>query len=103
MGHNNPEFEWDPEKSHINFIKHGLGLDTAMELWEVTNIEGAAKAVDTEQRYFMTGLLCEKLYTCIFTLRGKRIRIISLRRSWQAEEKKYHEETEKKDDHSGGV
>jgi uncharacterized protein len=44
-----------------------------------------------EIRYKIVGLILEKLFTVIYTIRQSIIRVISARRSNKQEEKKYHE------------
>lgn len=81
-------FEFDPEKSKVNQEKHGISLIEAEQLWQVPAIEIQAKTVD-EPRYMIIGKLNEKCYSCIYTLRGDKIRLISARRSRKAEEQLY--------------
>lgn len=83
-------FEFDPEKSKVNQEKHGISLADAQYLWDVPAIELPAKTVD-EPRYMIIGKLGEKCYSCIYTLRGDKIRLISARRSRKVEEQLYHD------------
>ena len=50
----------------------------------------AAKTSD-EARYMIIGFLKSEIYSCIFTLRGKKIRIISCRKSHRNERRFYYE------------
>jgi uncharacterized DUF497 family protein len=94
------KFEHDPKKSAVNKLKHGITLEEAQELWSVPAIEITAKTVD-ESRFIIIGKIREKLYSCIYTVRGEHIRLISARRSRESEEKIYYDHIEKeKDEHN---
>ena len=79
------EFEYHPDKSESNLEKHGIDFETAQYLWQDPDfIEIAAKTTD-EPRYLVTGKIKDKHWSAIVTYRGEAIRIISVRRSRQAE------------------
>ncbi len=82
------EFEFDEGKSRANEEKHGINFIQAQKLWEGPSIEFAAKQ-EYENRFAIIGSLEGKLYTCIYTLRGERIRIISCRRVREKERRLY--------------
>lgn len=84
------KFEFDPEKSNANLQKHGISLEDARGLWLVPGVEAAAKTED-ELRFLRIGRIHGKFFTCIFTLRGQCIRLISVRRSRKNEEVIYCE------------
>lgn len=86
----NMEFEYDPLKSEINTKKHGVSFEEARLLWTVPSIEIQARTVD-EPRFMMIGKMNGKCYSCIYTVRGSAIRIISVRRSRRKEEALYNE------------
>ena len=85
------EFEYDPEKSKNNLAKHGIDFDAAQRLWDnsktVTLV--AAQAGNDAVRYLVLGMIDGKHWTAITARRGKRIRIISVRRSRKNEEAIY--------------
>lgn len=83
-------FEYDSEKSRENRKKHGISLEEAKLLWETESIQIPAKNMN-EARSMMIGKLEGKFYSCIFTMRGDRIRLISARRTRKNEEEIYHE------------
>lgn len=93
------KFEFDPNKSHVNLKKHGVDFHQACELWLKDGIETLGKS-NKEPRFIRIGLIGAKLYSCVFTIRGEVIRIISVRRSRIDEEIKYHEKKEKADNFS---
>ena len=78
------KFEYDPDKSQSNLRKHDIDFEMAQELWEGPYVEFAAKS-PYENRFAVIGPIAGKLFTCIYTLRGESIRIISCRRSRRQE------------------
>ena len=88
------EFEYDPPKSEANRKKHGISLEDAAQLWEVTGVEIQARTED-ELRFLRIGKIEGKFYSCIFTTRkAGAIRLISARRSRAEEENIYKENIE---------
>lgn len=83
------DFEYDPSKSELNLKKHGMSLEDAKLLWDVPGIEIKARAEDDEPRFMMIARLNGKFYSCVYTIRQNAIRLISMRRSREAEEKIY--------------
>jgi uncharacterized protein len=84
------EFEYDSEKSESNHKKHGLNFAEAQALWDdPSHIIVPARSI-TEERYALVGKLNESLWTCIFTLRGQNLRIISVRKARDEEKEGYH-------------
>ena len=83
-------FEYDPKKSAKNKLKHGISLEEAKALWSVPTVEIEATTMD-EPRFMMIGQINGKFYSCIYTIRGDAVRLISTRRSRKSEEKIYHD------------
>lgn len=81
-------FEFDEQKSQSNLKKHGIDFSKAQLLWKGPYVEFAAKT-EYENRFALIGPLDGKLYTCIYTIREDRIRLISCRRSRRKEQKLY--------------
>jgi uncharacterized DUF497 family protein len=74
-------FEWDEEKSRKTMRERGLDFKEAAKLWDdLDSIEVLAFS-DKESRWAKIGTLNGQLHTAIFTLRGKKVRIISVRRA----------------------
>ncbi len=87
-------FEYDPEKSKANKIKHGIDFERAKSLWEDADLlEIPAKTID-EPRILCIGRIKSKHYSAVITYRGDNIRIISVRRSRQQEIDLYEENSE---------
>lgn len=82
------DFEYDPKKSQANLEKHGIDFEKAKRLWEGPFVEFAARE-EYENRFAIIGPIEGKLYTCIYTLRGDRVRFISCRRSREKEARLY--------------
>ncbi|GAX59222.1 hypothetical protein SCALIN_C01_0153 [Candidatus Scalindua japonica] len=84
------EFEYDSNKSVINKQKHGVDFEEAKTIWSNTHVKLPA-ITEGEQRYMIIGKIKTRLFSCIFTTRDKKIRIISCRRSRTKERNIYHE------------
>ena len=100
----NIDFEFDPGKSRRNYEKHGISFEEAKEIWTVLGVTLEAREGE-EPRFIRISYWRERFYTCIFTVRNERIRMISVRRSRLQEEKFYrenlkNEKENQKDDHS---
>ena len=75
------EFEFDPRKSRSNRAKHGIDFVEAQALWSDERlVEIPARTVD-EPRYVAIGMIGSRHWSAVFTIRGERIRLISVRRS----------------------
>ena len=75
------DFEFDKRKSQVNKKKHGINFVEAQALWEDPDrIEIPAKTTE-EPRLILIGKISDKHWSSIFTYRGEKIRIISVRRS----------------------
>ena len=82
-------FEFDPKKSESNQKKHGIDFVQAQAIWQDPDfIEIKAKSED-EPRALVVGMIGGKHWSAIITYREDKIRIISVRRSREAEEALY--------------
>ena len=90
------EFEYNSNKSSLNKKKHGIDFEGAKAIWEADNIVLPA-VTKGEKRYMVIGKIKERLYSCIFTIRKEKIRIISCRKTRDKEERIYYEKIEKED------
>lgn len=75
------DFEWDEGKNVKNRVKHGVEFELAGAFdWDNAIIEPDLRRDYGELRYLARGLTADKEgYHIVFTLRGERIRIISMR------------------------
>lgn len=89
-------FEWDPKKSIANKEKHGIDFKTAKRLWADDNRVEVHAPHPVEDRWILIGKKDNKIWTAIFALRDDTIRIISVRRSREKEEKLYDEKGTRK-------
>lgn len=85
-----PEYEWYPEKSAWNERERGFGF----ELVYAFDFENALVVADErkdydEPRFRAVGRIDGRPYMVVFTPRGKRLRIISMRRMHEKEARKY--------------
>ncbi len=82
--------EFDPEKDAVNKKKHGISLAMAEYLnWETLIAYDDTRYPYGESRRVGYGLLAKRLHAVVFTYRGMRIRVISLRKANNRERKKY--------------
>jgi uncharacterized DUF497 family protein len=81
-------YEWDEEKRASNLDKHGVDFE-AMEGfdWRAADIKPSPRG--GEMRYVATGRMGVRLHRAVFTLRGERVRIISLREANRREVRNY--------------
>ena len=83
------KFEFDPKKSRANKRKHGIDFVEAQKLWnDPALIAVPARTVD-EPRILIVAKMGDRHWSAITTLRGDRVRIISVRRSRPEEKNLY--------------
>jgi len=80
-----PLFEYDEGKSRSNERKHGINFEEAQSLGDDPEIFEYPLPFSGEDRYLAVGLIDEKHWSAVATIRGKNIRIISVRRSREDE------------------
>ena len=86
------EFEWDPAKSESNLRKHGITFIAARQVFADPNRRYAdsTRQGDGERRTIVIGKVADgRLFTVVFTMRNDVTRIISVRRSRDAERRAY--------------
>ena len=80
--------EFDPAKSAANLEKHGIDFTGAQALWsDPDRLEIPARSLD-EPRTQVIGRIGNVVWSA-FTMRGDRIRIISVRRARDEEKAAY--------------
>lgn len=83
------QFEYDPDKSASNKLKHGIDFEDGQALWrDERAIEAPAKDAG-ESRRMAIGQIDGKLWAAIFTMRGDVVRLISVRRARTKEMVRY--------------
>ena len=87
------DFEFDSRKSKRNKQKHGIDFIEAQALWDDPDLlEIPVQTID-EPRYLVIGLIQGKHWSGVITYRGKKTRIISVRRSRKEEKEIYEGES----------
>lgn len=84
-------FEYDPNKSASNLVKHGIDFEEAQALWDLPTFEVETEAHNDDVRKLVVGLIGETYWTAITTPRGDSTRIISVRHSRDYEKEAYDE------------
>lgn len=82
-------FEWDEDKRLSNIRKHGIDFRDAQLLFDGRPVFTVPSPGDEEQRFTTTGIIGDRIYTGIWTLRDEAYRLISARRARHAEERAY--------------
>jgi uncharacterized DUF497 family protein len=92
------EFTWDENKRLSNLAKHGLDFEDAH--WVFT--DEALAAEDTrreygEPRFILYGPLFVRIVVVVFTVRDDVMRILSMRKANQREQKNYDQKRSEAD------
>jgi uncharacterized DUF497 family protein len=82
-------FEWDEDKRLVNLEKHKIDFEDAQALFDGRAVMTATSTQMDEDRYLTTGQIGKRFYTVVWTWRGDIIRVISVRRARDAEEREY--------------
>lgn len=82
-------FEFDPAKSEINKVKHGIDFTEAQLLWRDGDHIVIHAQSDIEPRFMAVGRIGDFMWAAICTLRGGDIRLISVRRARKDEVELY--------------
>lgn len=85
------QFEYDPNKSAANKLKHGLDFEEAKVLWDDVNALMIRVDRPGEERHIVIGRMFDAYWTAVITFRGKNIRIISVRRARKEEVELYEQ------------
>ena len=88
-------FEFDPAKSAINKAKHGIDFLEAQDLWRDENCVVALARASGEHRWLVVGVIENRHWCAVVTLRGEAIRIISVRRARDGEIEGYERSKDK--------
>ncbi len=85
------EFEWDDGKAETNLRLHGISFEDALPVFlDPWLLEIVDDRTDYgEPRYYAIGMVDGVILAVIYTLREKRIRIISARHATKSEQRKY--------------
>jgi len=83
------KFEFDPQKSDGNKIKHGIDFNEAQKLWDDPDLVEIPVKTGDEPRYLVIGEISGRHWSGVITYRGEKIRIISVRKSRKEEVELY--------------
>ena len=87
---NEIEFEWDEAKNAANLAKHNCRFEAARAFDFSTALLGEDVRKDyAETRMIALGYIGVRLHVLVFTIRGLRIRVISLRKANKRERAHY--------------
>jgi uncharacterized DUF497 family protein len=87
------QYEWNENKRLVNLERHGVDFTKAMDFEWDTALETIDDRHDYgEVRWVTIRVICKKLYMMVYTIRGNKIRIISLRKANRRESKYYEKE-----------
>lgn len=82
-------FEFDENKSLANLAKHGIDFVSAQQLWADPDLVEVETRSTDEPRSLVVGMIEGKFWSAVITYRSGTVRIISVRRSRQAEVQLY--------------
>lgn len=85
-------YEYDPNKSAANRIKHGIDFEDAQALWLDKDAIVQNARSDTEPRFIVIGRIRKLFWAAFITCRDETIRIISVRRARKEEIADYEKE-----------
>lgn len=85
------EFEWDDAKDATNQSKHGVELIVAAAMFDDPNRleQVSGRSTLAETRLLTVGMAFGVLWACVYTWRGSKRRLISLRRAHRTERRAY--------------
>lgn len=82
------DYEWDERKRQENADKHKIDF-TAIYEFEWDTVVYNSNDTHGEERWVVTGYIGDRLHRVIYTWRGSRRRIISLRKTNPREDRDY--------------
>jgi uncharacterized DUF497 family protein len=88
------DFEWDDAKAASNLRRHRVSFASACEVFkDALAVGGVDDREDYgEDRFYIVGMVADRLLHVIYTLRNGTVRIISARAAEPHEKREYHEE-----------
>jgi hypothetical protein len=86
------KYEWNVNKNMANTERHGIDFETSTNLWLDENHIVIDAPHPVEDRHIIIGTINNMAWTGVFTVRGEKIRIISVRRSRKKETALYEKE-----------
>lgn len=88
------DYEWDSRKAAANRRKHGVAFGIIEDFdWDTALVIPDDRRDYGEPRWLALGMIGNRLYSLAFTIRGDRIRLISLRAASRTERTLYNEQS----------
>ena len=86
------QIAFDPTKDAVTLAKHGVSLAFGAKVWNdpLHVLLPTTRVEDGEQRFKAIGLIADRLWTAVHTPRGTAVRMISVGRSNDGEQRAYH-------------
>jgi len=86
------EFEWNASKAAANRQKHGEPFERVLDLeWSLAYVIEDTRRDYGEKRYIAYAPMGERLFAVVYSWRGPRRRIISLRKANAREVARYND------------
>lgn len=85
-----PSFEFDTAKSEVNLAKHGIDFAEARGLWDDPQAVVVKARSSTEPRFALISRCKGRIWSAFYTDREQQVRIISVRRARDNEERLYY-------------
>lgn len=90
MMDDDPDFEWDDDKAARNLAQHGVGFAVIRKFeWETCTTFEDRREAYSETRFVSHGVIEDRLHVAVWTVRGSRRRLISLRKANRREARAY--------------
>jgi len=87
------EFEWNDEKARVNYDKHGVTFEEAVEaFFDPFHVSGDATRGEEERQFIIGYSLSQRLLLTVYIERFDTLRIISARPATRAERRVYEHE-----------
>jgi uncharacterized DUF497 family protein len=84
------KYEWDVAKAAANLDAHGVSFESAAWFeWDGALVAFDEDHSENEDRYIALGFIGDVLHVMVHAVRGKTIRVISLRKATK-QERKFH-------------
>jgi len=87
------DYEWDTKKAAANLAKHGVPFERVEFFeWREAIIDEDERFPYDEVRFCAFGKIEGRLHAMVFTIRGRFIRLIGLRKANEREIRRYEKE-----------
>jgi hypothetical protein len=85
------DFEWNEKKRLVNIKKHGFDFIRAEDVLDGTHVVVPSRREGNEPRFLAVGKIDGQFAAVVYTIRGDRYRIISIRSARHDERRRYQE------------